>query len=121
MQLIYIYFLAFLPPVRPSLRASQPLLPQLLDVQNDWGVLAGCKCGWQSAKSEKSPRPKNHTIARCEVYLSMYIAYISVSKLTPWAVEIEIPSHVYFSWRMVAVMNYNISAALKKIENSLHE
>ena len=26
-------------------------------------------------------------IARCEVYLSMYIAYISVSKPTPWAVS----------------------------------
>ncbi len=34
----------------------------------------------------KSPRPKHRAIARCEVYLSMYIAYISVSKPTPWAV-----------------------------------
>ena len=27
-------------------------------LQNDWGVLAGSQCGWQSAKSEKNPRPK---------------------------------------------------------------
>ena len=37
-------------------------------------------------KFEKIPRPKHCAIARCEVYLSMYITYYSVSIPTPWAV-----------------------------------
>ena len=49
-------------------------------------MLAGCHYGWQGAKFGKSPRPKHRAIARCEVCLSMYITYISVSMPTPWAV-----------------------------------
>ncbi len=36
--------------------------------------------------AKKKPRPKHRGIARCEVYISIYITYISVSKPTPWAV-----------------------------------
>ena len=49
-------------------------------------VLASCQSVWQGAKFGKSPRPKHCAIARCEVYLSIYIAYNSVSIPTPWAV-----------------------------------
>ena len=34
----------------------------------------------------KVPRPKHRATARCEVFLSMYIIYNSVSLPTPWAV-----------------------------------
>ncbi len=34
----------------------------------------------------KVPGPKHRAIARCEVFLSMYITYNSVSIPTPWAV-----------------------------------
>ena len=34
----------------------------------------------------ESPRAKHRVIARCEAYLSVYIAYISVGKPIPWAV-----------------------------------
>ncbi len=49
-------------------------------------VLAGCQCGWQGAKIGKVPEPKHRAIARCEVCVSIYITYISVSKSTPLAV-----------------------------------
>ncbi len=35
---------------------------------------------------KKRPSPKHRAIARCEVFLSMYITYILVSKSTPMAV-----------------------------------
>ncbi len=54
--------------------------------QNDLGVLARYQCGWQWAKFGIRPKPKVCAIARREAYVSMYIAYISVSKSTPWAV-----------------------------------
>ncbi len=41
-------------------------------------VLASCK--------KKVPEPKHRAIARCEVCVSIYITYISVSKSTPLAV-----------------------------------
>ena len=35
---------------------------------------------------KKVPEPKHRATARCEVFASMYITYISVSKSTPLAV-----------------------------------
>ncbi len=39
-------------------------------LKNDLKVLAGCQCGWQSAKFGKSPRPKHRATARCESEIS---------------------------------------------------
>ncbi len=61
-------------------------------LQDDLEVLAGCQCGWQSAKFDKSPRPKHRATARCMGLLSMYITYISVSVTTPLAVTGPIDS-----------------------------
>ncbi len=37
---------------------------------NDLEVLAGCQCGWQSAKFVKSPRPKHWATAQCKYIIT---------------------------------------------------
>ena len=65
----------------PKVRELQEASPR--QVSRCWQVASSAG---KVPKLVKVPESKHRAIARCEVYVSIYITYISVSKSTPLAV-----------------------------------